>query len=161
MSLDHLRGRIRDANRNEALATFKEQVDIKRYGTFVRDPSAETKILKDWSIAYLYCKDVLRAPWAEFKAAMEKTHPTGCASDARAAYNYANFIEKSPIEGLEKHVAHNGEAALDYAKNVLGRPWSESDAEFEVATDAIMSHPTARQAYQTEMSQNPSFSYGA
>lgn len=153
MATELLKSRVQDAVTQNAMAAVEDQAKLKAFGDFRRDPAAEARILKDWPAAYLYARNVLQAPWKEFEAAMLLTAPTGRASDARAAYNYSNYVLKDRIEGAEKHIAPDASSALDYAKNILQRPWNENDTQFDVATESIMKHPTARVAYQTEMGE--------
>lgn len=153
MALDlFLRTRLLEAAEKSAVSAFDEQVRRRNTGTFQRDPIAEQAIIKHWPTAYRYCKELLRGPWLAFEQSMTSAPPNCSTSDARAAFNYARYIVEDRIEGIEKHIAPDASSALDYAKEVLGRPWNRADSQFETATRAIEQHPTALRSYQTEMS---------
>ncbi|TLX15907.1 hypothetical protein [Rhizobium sp. MHM7A] len=151
MALAYLQLRLREAATQSALSAFNEQVRRRNAGTFQREPAAEKAILKHWPTAYRYCKEILGRPWPEFEQSMTAAPPSTDTRDARAAFNYAHYIVKDRIEKIEKHIAPDAMAALDYAKEVLCRPWNKADDQYEIATRSINQHPTALRSYQMEM----------
>jgi hypothetical protein len=150
----HLQTRLRDTARQLAEAAFEEQIRLRNAGMFLRDPTAEQSIIKHWPTAYRYCKELLGTPWLEFERSMIASPPRANTSDARAAFNYARYIVKDRVEKIEKHIATDAMAALDYAKDVLCRPWNMSDDHYEIANRSINEHPTAQRTYQLEMPSN-------
>jgi hypothetical protein len=151
MVATHLNLRLREAATKSAITAFDDQVRSRNAGMFVRDPEAERLMLRHWPTAYKYSRELLRSPWPEFEDSMKSSPASADTSDARAAFNYAHYVADRRIEGIEKHIARDAMAALDYAKLVLERPWNSSDLHYEAATNAIMKHPTAQNAYQHEM----------
>ncbi len=152
MTLDlFLRTRLRENSEKLAVSAFDDQVRLRNAGSFQRDPIAEQAIIKHWPTAYRYCKELLRGPWVAFEQSMTAAPPSRNPSDARAAFNYACYVVGDRVENIEKHIATNATTALDYAKEVLGRPWTQADSQYETATSAIEGHPTALNSYRTEM----------
>jgi hypothetical protein len=143
--------RLREAAEKSAISAFEEQVRRRNAGIFQRDPTAEQAIIKHWPTAYRYCKELLRGPWAEFERSMTAAPASSNTSDARAAFNYARYIVEDRMEKIEKHIAPDAMAALDYAKEVLGRPWNRTDQHCDTAARSITQHPTAQRSYQMEM----------
>lgn len=146
-----LQTRLREAATQSAISAFDEQVRRRNAGSFQREPASEQVILKHWPTAYRYCKELLGMPWPEFEQSMAAAPASANTSDARAAFNYARYIVEDRIEKIEKHIAPDAMAALDYAKDVLCRPWNTSDDQYEIATRSISQHPTAQRSYQMEI----------
>lgn len=118
---------------------------------FLRDPEAERAILEDWRYAWLYSRDVLRHRWPDFEARMAMASAVSDPSEVRAVYNYARYVVGGRLEAAEHHLAGSAEAALDYARDVLGHVWREGMPLAKQANAAIARHPTASTAYRTEM----------
>jgi hypothetical protein len=136
-----------------AKAAYREQFANRTKGVLIREVRAEAAILKDWPTAFSYARDVLRGRWPEFETLLDGSQARASPERARAAYNYCRYVVQDRYEPAEKHIATSALAAVDYAKEILGRPWCADDADYEQASTAIECHPTAYASYVREVTK--------
>ena len=149
----NLAQRIR-AHMEEAVATVYGREVTRRMqegDSFVRDPKAESVILRDWRFAYLYSREFIRGRWMAFEDAIAEADPGKDPAVIRCIYNYVKNVRKERMVTAEKHIANCATASVDYSFNILRAPWRASMEHGDAANETIARHPTAASAYRVGM----------
>lgn len=142
---------LSNGDRKAAIDAYKSQMRAHFRNKLERDNDNEKAILKHWGYAHNYAFDILHTRWPAFEKVMRETEPRVDSLRARSAYNYAKSIAGERMPEVEKHIVTDALAAVDYAKNVLGRAWNSDDEYGDIANETISRHPTALYTYETEV----------
>lgn len=159
-SLDRIVRNIKKRDHEEASEAYKAQVRDHFFNRLTRDNDNEKAILRHWGYAFNYTNDVLQTRWPAFEKVMRETEPKQDQLRARSAYNYAAYIVEERMPELEKHIATDAMAAVDYAKKVLGRAWNSDDEYGDIANRTIAKHPTPLITYEREIPQGRAMTPG-
>lgn len=145
--------RIKAHMEEAAAAVYGREVTrrMQEGDAFVRDPKAESVILRDWRFAYLYSREFIRGRWMAFEDAIAASDPVKDPAIIRCVYNYAKNVRKERMVTAEKHIANCATSSVDYAFNILREPWRASMEHGDEANETISRHPTAANAYRLGM----------